>query len=144
MTLDRKYEKFLGGPTQPTQERVYASISPQNVITVNSNCYRLLGKPPAVYLYFSRADDMIAIQPVESFRLPAAFPVRDRYSSGCKRINRIASSAIILASMKYVYSGLKVMCYHSREFGVEQLRPAVEYCESYGGRRGWSSIRPMR
>lgn len=32
--------------------------------------------------------------------------------------------------MKYVYSGLKVMCYYSREFAVDQLRPAVEYLKT--------------
>ena len=75
--MDRKFEKFLGGPTQSTHDRIYVSISRTNVITINQNCYRLLGKPPAVYLYFSRSDDTIAVEPVHSYRLPAAFPVKE-------------------------------------------------------------------
>ena len=33
-------------------------------------------QPKAVYLHFSRADDTIAIEPVDSYRLPAAFPLK--------------------------------------------------------------------
>jgi hypothetical protein len=32
--------------------------------------------------------------------------------------------------MQYLYEGLKVMCYHSREFSVDQLREAVEYLKT--------------
>jgi hypothetical protein len=75
-TLDRKFEKFLGGPTQPLELRVRVSLGKRNVILMNRKCYQMLGKPTAVYLHFSRADDIIAIEPVHSYRLPAAFPVR--------------------------------------------------------------------
>jgi hypothetical protein len=75
-TLDRKFEKFLGGPTQPPELRVRVSLDKRNVILMNRKCYQMLGKPTAVYLHFSRADDIIAIEPVHSYRLPAAFPVR--------------------------------------------------------------------
>ncbi len=74
--LDRKFEKFLGGPTQPPETRVHVSMDGRGVITFNATCYKLLGKPKAVYLHFSRAGDMIAIEPVDSFRLPAAFPLK--------------------------------------------------------------------
>ena len=76
VALDRKYEKFLGGPTQPTQERVYISINRDSRFVFNHNLYCLLGKPPAVYLHFSRSDDMIAVEPVHSHRMPSAFPVK--------------------------------------------------------------------
>lgn len=75
-TLDRKFEKFLGGPTQPPELRVRVSLDKRNVILMNKKCYQMLGKPTAVYLHFSRTDDIIAIEPVHSYRLPAAFPVR--------------------------------------------------------------------
>ena len=86
LIIERKYEKFLGGPTQSTHDRIYVSINKANLIVINNNCYRRLGKPPAVYLHFSRADDMIAIEPVHSFRSPAAFPVKDKAKTGW-RIN---------------------------------------------------------
>jgi len=74
--LDRKFEKFLGGPTQPPDSRVHVSMDSRGVITLNATCYKMLGKPVAANLYFSRADDTIAIEPVESQRLPTAFPFR--------------------------------------------------------------------
>ncbi len=76
MDLDRDFEKFRGGPTQPAADRIHVTINKENVIGLNANCYRLLGNPPAVYLYFSRVQDVIAIEPVHSFRLPEAFPVK--------------------------------------------------------------------
>jgi len=33
-------------------------------------------------------------------------------------------------SMKYAYSTLRVMCYHSREYRVDQMREAVEYLKT--------------
>ncbi|MEP6848363.1 MAG: hypothetical protein ABI999_05865 [Acidobacteriota bacterium] len=74
--LDRKFEKFMGGPTVPPETRVHVSIDGRGVITMNATAFRLLGKPKAVYLHFSRADDTIAIEPVDSDRFPAAFPLR--------------------------------------------------------------------
>lgn len=79
--LDRKFEKFLAGPTKPPDERVHVSIDGRGVITLNATCYKLLGKPPAAYLYFSRADDTIAIEPAHSPRLPSAFPFRPNSSA---------------------------------------------------------------
>ncbi len=75
-TLDRKFEKFLGGPTQPPEGRVHVTIDKRNVIQMNRRCYRELGKPQAVYLHFSRADDTIAVEPVHSLNSSAAFPLR--------------------------------------------------------------------
>lgn len=75
-TLDRKFEKYQGGPTQPPETRVHVSIDRRGVITLNATCYKLLGKPVAANLYFSRADDTIAIEPMDSPRLPTVFPFR--------------------------------------------------------------------
>ena len=49
---------------------------------MNANCYRQLGKPPAAYLYYSRPDDTIVVEPVESHRMPASFPVKAMHRSG--------------------------------------------------------------
>jgi len=84
--MDREFEKFRGGPTQSTSERLYVTINKENVIGLNNNCYQILGKPPAVYLYFSRVKDVIAVEPVQSPRLPEAFPVKEKNSVGW-RIN---------------------------------------------------------
>ena len=84
--MDRDFEKFRGGPTQPPQGHLYVSITRQNMIGMNAFCYRELGKPPAVNLYFSRARDIIMIEPVPSANLPEAFPVRQKTHSGY-RIN---------------------------------------------------------
>jgi hypothetical protein len=84
--MDRDFEKFRGGPTKSTADRIHVTINKENVIGINQNCYRLLGKPPAVYLYFSRNRDVIAVEPVQSPNLPAAFPVKPKTSVGW-RIN---------------------------------------------------------
>ena len=84
--IERNLEKFMGGPTQSPHDRVYVTINKENVIGINANCYRLLGKPPAVYLYYSRPDNVIAIEPCHSPRMPAAFPVKEKTSVGW-RIN---------------------------------------------------------
>jgi len=80
--MDRDYEKFRGGPTLAPSDRIYVTINKENVIGINQNCYRMLGKPPAVFLYFSRTRDVIAIEPVQSPRLPEAFPVKPKTSVG--------------------------------------------------------------
>jgi hypothetical protein len=50
------------------------TLSYKGRILLNRNAYRLLKEPQAVFLYFSREDDMIAIEPT-SPRLSGAFPV---------------------------------------------------------------------
>lgn len=84
--MDREFEKFRGGPTQSTSDRIHVTINKENVIGMNDNLYRMLGKPLAVYLYFSRVKDIIAIEPVSSPRLPESFPVKEKNSVGW-RIN---------------------------------------------------------
>lgn len=80
--LERDYEKFRGGANKPTSERVHVTLSPKGVIAINKNCFALIGKPPAVYLYYSREKDNIAIEPVTSPRLPESFPVRQKKDTG--------------------------------------------------------------
>lgn len=86
MHIDRDFERFRGGPTQAMADRLHVTINKESVIGLNQNCYRLLGKPPAVYLYFSRARDIIAIEPLQNPRLPEAFPVKSKNDAGW-RIN---------------------------------------------------------
>ncbi|MCA1589039.1 MAG: hypothetical protein LC730_02655 [Acidobacteria bacterium] len=79
--LDRKYEKFLAGPTQPPETRVHVTMDTRGVLTLNATCYRMIGKPVAANLFFSRADDTIALEPVDSPRFNTAFPFRENSSA---------------------------------------------------------------
>ena len=74
--LERNFEKYLGGPTVPPEQRMHVSIDKRGVITFNARCFREIGKPTAVWLHFSRVDDTIAIEPVHSLHLPGVFPLR--------------------------------------------------------------------
>lgn len=85
---DNDFEKFRGGPTQSPKGRVYVSINKERVIGLNRNCYNLLGQPPAVFLHFSRKGHTIAIEPLQSARVPDAFPVKPKTSVGW-RINAL-------------------------------------------------------
>lgn len=84
--MDRDLEKFRGGPNKPAQYRMRVSLNRHNVLTFNRNVFYHLGKPPAVYLYFSRVRDLIAVQPVASLNMAEAFPVLAKGLSGY-RIN---------------------------------------------------------
>ena len=86
--MDRKFEKFIGGPNVPNQHRLYVSLSKYNVISLSNAAYERMGRPPAVYLHYSRSDDMIAVEPAASERVAAAFPVTVRGQHGW----RIAAS----------------------------------------------------
>ncbi len=79
---DRDLEKFCGGPNKPAQLRMRVTLNKSNVLSFNKRTYDELGRPPAVCLYFSRARDLIAVEPVSSINLPAAFPVLDKGFSG--------------------------------------------------------------
>jgi len=80
--MDRDYEKFRGGANKPTSERIHVTLSPRGFIAMNKNCFALIGKPPAVYLYYSREKDNIAIEPVANPRLAESFPVTQKRESG--------------------------------------------------------------
>ena len=83
--MDSSYETFLGGATKAARDRLNVTINWQKVISLNANCYRLLGKPEAVKLSFSRDLQTIAVTPC-SPRLNEAFPVLPKSTSG-RRIN---------------------------------------------------------
>ena len=61
MSLERDFEEFAGGPTIATQKRIYVTIRPKGDIYLNSNTHRLLGKPDAVKLFYSRERQTIAV-----------------------------------------------------------------------------------
>jgi hypothetical protein len=75
--IDRTFEKFLGGQNVAPKDRIHVTLNPKGRILLNRKVYGLLNQPEAVFLYYSRKDDTIAIEPT-SLRLAAAFPVRPR------------------------------------------------------------------
>lgn len=63
MTLDRKWEKFTGGPLTKRGDEVRVTINRKGLIYMNPKMHQCLGSPKAVALYYSREDDSIAIEP---------------------------------------------------------------------------------
>lgn len=72
--IDRKFEEYRGGATVPASERMHVTLAANGRIFFNRKVHALLGKPTGVYLYFSRTDDQIAVEPASS-RLPESLPV---------------------------------------------------------------------
>lgn len=72
--VDRKFEKYRGGPTVAAAERMYVTLGRTGRLFINRRVHQLMGRPQAVYLYFSRADDQIALEP-SSPRLPESLPL---------------------------------------------------------------------
>ena len=73
--MDREWEKFKGGPTAPNCEKIHVTLAPKGIIFINNNLHRLWGKPSAVYLFFNRAADRIALEPTNP-RLAESFPLK--------------------------------------------------------------------
>lgn len=77
MTLDKKWEKFHGGPAQGRPEsanHIHVTINRKGDIYLNSRAFEAFGRPKAVALYYSREDDAIAVQPAYE-RFIEHFPV---------------------------------------------------------------------
>lgn len=75
MTLDRKWEKFDGGPAVSKGEQaVRVTINRKGMIYLSQKMYHAFGRPKAVALYYSREDDSIAIEPAYE-RFIQNFPV---------------------------------------------------------------------
>lgn len=74
MKIGRDFETFLGGPNEAIARRLHVTITPQKLIRLNRNMYAAMGRPSAVRLSYSRARDLIAIEPADA-RQAEAFPV---------------------------------------------------------------------
>jgi hypothetical protein len=77
MSLDREWEKYSGGPSLSTHNRMHVTIRHRGDIYLNKFAWNVLGKPKAVALYYNRERDEIAIEPADP-RRPENFPVRER------------------------------------------------------------------
>ncbi len=92
--MDRDFEKFIAGPNEALQSRVYVTLSPTRNIVLNRNAYERLGRPGAVRLYYSRTRDCIGVEPAspsfnDSFPVMANGPSGWRISSApfCRHFN---------------------------------------------------------
>jgi hypothetical protein len=78
MAIERDFEKFKGGPNVATQNRMHVTVRPKGEIYFNENTHRIMGRPAAVALHYSRKRDAIAIEPADP-RDPEHFPVKAQY-----------------------------------------------------------------
>ncbi len=74
MVMERDFERFQGGANEAISKRLHVTISPAKLILLNRNLFNALGRPSAVRLSYSRARDIIAIEPADT-RQAEAFPV---------------------------------------------------------------------
>ena len=102
--VDVEWEKFLGGPVKPPALRMHASIGRGCRINLNANLFKRLGSPEAVWLFFNRRLQQIAIQ-ATSPRMSEAFPLR--FSSN-RRSTRYISAASFCT-----HFGIKIRQTHS-------------------------------
>jgi hypothetical protein len=64
MPLDRKWEKFTGGPAASKAEKeLRVTINRKGMIYLSAKMYTVFGRPKAVALYFNKDDDSMALEP---------------------------------------------------------------------------------
>jgi len=74
MTLEKKWEKFRGGPLAKGTDVLRVTLNRNGLIYMNAKAHQVLGSPKAVALYYNREDDAIAVEPayarfVEHFKV---------------------------------------------------------------------------
>jgi hypothetical protein len=77
MALDRKWEKYRGGPAAVSKNSIRVTINHKGMIYMNAKTYTALGRPEAVALYYNREEDAIAVEPANP-RSIENFPVVER------------------------------------------------------------------
>ena len=129
MIIIGKLEKFTDGPTPSPRERMHVTINKGGSIRLNENCYRRLGKPDAVYLYYSKEDQVIALEPVHSFRMPMAFPVKPTTSGRriqasplCKHYGIRIDSTERFVNPEFSSDGKQLLLKLTETVTVKQLR----------------------
>lgn len=73
--IEREFEKYRGGPTEDPKVRVHVSLNQNGRMIMNRKAYEMIGKPPAVNLYYSRVADTIAVEPVSNRQIAESLPV---------------------------------------------------------------------
>ena len=69
MSLERKWEKFRGGPAgapNGANDAARVTINRLGLIYLNARAYAEFGSPKAVAIYYCREDDAIALEPAHA------------------------------------------------------------------------------
>jgi len=72
--MGRLWEKFMGGPTIRSRDRLHVTLNHKGVIMMNRKAFEDLGKPKAAVLFFEKESGMIGVSPAHE-KLREAFPV---------------------------------------------------------------------
>ena len=71
------WEKFTGGATRPSNERISVTINKKNTLTFNRFTAKLLGNAEAVILLFDKTESIIGVVP-SNLRDRHAFPLKPK------------------------------------------------------------------
>ncbi len=84
MTLDSQYQKYMGSPFMWGAEHVHVTIDTRGAVFLNERAHYLMGRPPAVILYFNEPKNTIVLEPAAAAQGPNAFPVSPIHDKGRK------------------------------------------------------------
>ncbi len=74
MIMDRKWEKYNGGPAASSSQMLRVTLNRKGLIYLNAKAYTAFGRPKAVAVYYNRSVDAIAVEPANP-RLAESFQV---------------------------------------------------------------------
>lgn len=113
--MARQWEKFMGGPTTSSRDRLHVTLNKKGVIMMNRKTFTELGSPKAAVLFFDKKASVIGVSPAHE-RLREAFPVKEK--AGYWHINAIPFCREFGIQM----SGTEVFIYaDTNEQGVLEL-----------------------
>ena len=128
MDLDRKFEKFKGGPTAPNNEKLHVTLGKSGIFFFNKNAYRMWGKPLGVHIFYNREDDQIAFVPTMP-RGAEAFPIKEKSNGWVVHANPFCRHFGIRpdATVKFIDPNIlpdgKLILDLSRTIGVGLVKP---------------------
>ena len=106
--MDRDFERFIGGPNEARQDRLYVTLSPTRNLVINRKVYEQLGQPASVRLYYSRRRDCIGVERSpgsfnDSFPVMANGPVGYRISAApfCRHFGISVESTVKFISPEF-------------------------------------------
>lgn len=84
--MARQWEKYNGGPTIRSHDRLHVTLNHKGVIMMNRKAFEELGKPKAAVLFFDKESSVIGISPAHE-KLREAFPIQPRGAISYWNIN---------------------------------------------------------
>lgn len=85
--MARQWEKFTGGPTIRSRDRLHVTLNHKGVIMMNRKTFEGLGKPKAAVLFMEKESGLIGVSPAHE-KLREAFPLKEK-AIGYWHINAI-------------------------------------------------------